>query len=59
MLLYIDIKSFSVEVVGFYLSIPHESGLRANREGLDKQKKKSILKEDLVRSGRVCIIKQL
>ena len=39
MLLYIDIKSFSVEVVGFYLSIPHESGLRANREGLDKQKK--------------------
>ena len=58
MLLYIDIKSFSVEVVGLYLSIPHESGLRANREGLAKQK--NIYSQGRSgKGGRVCIIKQL
>ena len=37
------------DVVGLYPSIPHEAGLRALRETLDKQDKKCIPTEDLVK----------
>ena len=42
-------------VVGLYPSIPHEGGLKAIREALDKQEVKCIPTEDLV----VCVKEQL
>ena len=39
----------TADVVGLYPSIPHEAGLRALREALDKQDKKCILTKDLVK----------
>ena len=39
----------TVDVVGLYPSIPHEAGLRALREALDKQEIKCIPTEDLVK----------
>ena len=39
----------TADVVGLYPSIPHEAGLRALREALDKQDKKCIPTEDLVK----------
>ena len=36
-------------IVGLYPSIPHEAGLRALREALDKKDKKCIPTEDLVK----------
>lgn len=38
-----------MEVVGFYSNIPHEAGLRALRKAWEKQDKKSIPAEDLVK----------
>ena len=39
----------TADVVGLYPRIPHEAGLRALREALDKQDKKCIPTEDLVK----------
>ena len=39
----------TADIVGLYPSIPHEAGLRALREALDKQDKKCIPTEDLVK----------
>ena len=39
----------TADVVGLYPNVTHEAGLRAFREVLDKQGKKCILKEDLVK----------
>ena len=39
----------TVDVVGLYPSIPHEAGMRALREALDKQEIKCIPTEDLVK----------
>ena len=39
----------TVEVVGLYPRIPHEAGLRALREALDKQEEKCIHTKDLVK----------
>ena len=40
--------------MGIYPSIPHETGLRALREALDKQEKISITTEDLVEIAEFC-----
>ena len=39
----------TADIVGLYPSIPHEAGLRALREALDKQDKKCIPTEDLIK----------
>ena len=39
----------TADVVGLYPSIPHEAGLRALREAFEKQDKKYIPTEDLVK----------
>ena len=39
----------TADVVGLYPSIPHEAGLRALKEAIDKQHKKCIPTEDLVK----------
>ena len=41
----------TADVVGLYPSMPHEAGLRALREALDKQDKKSIPTEDLIKTA--------
>ena len=44
-------------VVELYPSIPHEAGLRALREALDKQDKKCIPTEDLVKMAEFVLNK--
>ena len=39
----------TADVVGLYLSIPHEAGLRALKEVLDRREEKKISTEDLVK----------
>ena len=41
----------TADVVGLYPSMPHEAGLRALREASDKQDKKSIPTEDLIKTA--------
>ena len=45
----------TADVVGLYPSIPHEAGLRALREALDKQDKKCIPTEDLVKMAEFAL----
>ena len=48
----------TADVVGLYPSIPHKAGLRALREALEKQGKKYIPTEDLVKMTE-CVKEQL
>ena len=41
----------TADVVRLYPSIPHEAGLRVLREAIDKQDRKSIPTEDLVKTA--------
>ena len=45
----------TADVVGLYPSMPHEAGLRALREALDKQDKKSIPTEDLIKTAEFAL----
>ena len=47
----------TADVVGLYPSIPHEVGLRALREALDKQDKKCISIQDLVKMAEFVLKK--
>ena len=46
----------TVDVVGLHPSIPHEAGLRALREALDKQGIKCIPTEDLVKMAEFVLM---